>query len=320
MDNFTHSLVGWALGQTGLKQKSRKGLAALVLSANLPDIDVLFGSVPWLPLATHRGFTHGLVGGIIVLPPLLAGLLWLIDRWQVSRGETFRSGLTMDWRWLLALCYSGALTHPLLDLQTSYAVQLLSPFRSLWFHAETLFIIDAVIWTILPIAIWLSRRRERRGGVWRRPAIIGLLTVCAYIGINGLISLQARHVLLAMLARPPEILFAGEEPVLFWKRSLVWRQDGGIWRATYDPLRDLRAVSEMALPMPDNMADPLVRRAMTATPEIQTFMRWSVLPVARVVRQGCMATILFSDARFGNPEPGDRFLRQVSLPIAGPNC
>ncbi len=320
MDNFTHSLVGWALGQTGLKQKSRKGLAALVLGANLPDIDVLFGWVPWLPLATHRGFTHGLVGGIIVMPPLLAALLWLIDRWQTSCRETFKSGLAMDWRWLLTLCYLGALTHPLLDLQTTYAVQLLSPFSTLWFHAETLFIIDAAIWTMLPFAIWLSRRRERRGGAWRRPAITGLLTVCAYIGLNGAISLQARHILQGTLARPPEILFAGQEPVLFWRRSLVWRQDGRIGRATYDPLRDLRAISEIATPMPDNMANPLVRRAMTATPDVETFMRWSVLPVARVEKQRCTATILFSDARFGNPEPGDRFLRQVMLPLDGPGC
>ena len=80
MDNFTHSLVGWAIGQAGLKTRTRKGLAALVLGANMPDIDVLFSWSPWLPLATHRGFTHGLIGGVLLMPPLLAGLLWLLDR------------------------------------------------------------------------------------------------------------------------------------------------------------------------------------------------------------------------------------------------
>ena len=73
MDNLTHSLAGWALGQTGLKPQTRKGLAALILGANMPDIDVFFGWVPWAPLATHRGFTHGLVGGVLLMPPLLAG-------------------------------------------------------------------------------------------------------------------------------------------------------------------------------------------------------------------------------------------------------
>lgn len=314
MDNFTHSLAGWALGQTGLKRTTRKGLAALVLGANMPDIDVFFGWVAWLPLATHRGFTHGLVGGIIVMPPLLAALLWLFDRWQVSRGETFASGLEMDARWLLVLSYLGALTHPLLDLQTTYSVQLLSPFSTLWFHAETLFIIDAWIWTGLAFAIWLSRRRERQQGAWRKPALTALIIVCAYIGLNGVISLQARHILHSQLEPRPDILFAGEEPILFWRRSLVWRQDGMIGRAIYDPLRNLATISDIAEPVPDNMTDPLVRRAMTATPEIRTFMRWSTMPVASVEHKGCTAIVRFSDARFGLPRPGDRFLREVALP------
>ena len=43
LDNLTHCLAGWALGQAGLKRKTRKGLAALILGANMPDIDVFFG-------------------------------------------------------------------------------------------------------------------------------------------------------------------------------------------------------------------------------------------------------------------------------------
>jgi len=321
MDNFTHSLAGWALGQTGLKTKSRKGLAALILGANMPDIDVFFGWVGWVPLATHRGFTHGLVGGVLLMPPMLAGLLWLIDRWQISRGETFKSGLAIHVGWLVALCYLGALTHPLLDLQTTYSVQLLSPFSTLWFHTETLFIIDAWIWTGLAFAIWLSRRRQARGGAWRRPALVAIAALCVYTGINGGISLMARAVVKAQLApTAPEVLFAGEEPVLFWRRDLVWRQAGMIGRAHYDPLRNLSAISDVQPLVPDNMSDPLVRRAMTANREIVQFMRWSTIPMARVERKACEATVMFSDARFGEPRPGDRFLRQVTLPVADEAC
>ncbi|MGH6658390.1 MAG: metal-dependent hydrolase, partial [Sphingomicrobium sp.] len=111
MDNLTHSLTGWALGQTGLKRKTRKGLAGLILGANAPDIDVFFQWVAWEPLATHRGVSHSLIGGVLLLPPLLAGLLWLLDRWQVQRGVRFKSGLVMHPWWLLALCYVGALSH-----------------------------------------------------------------------------------------------------------------------------------------------------------------------------------------------------------------
>ena len=153
MDNITHSLAGWALGQAGLKAQSRKGLAALILGANMPDVDVFFGWVPWDPLAIHRGFTHSLLGGVLLMPPLLAGLLWLLDRWQVSRGAAFRSGLPMRIGWLVALCYLGALSHPSLDVLTTYSVQLLSPFSSAWFHADGLFIIDLWLWLLLALSI-----------------------------------------------------------------------------------------------------------------------------------------------------------------------
>src|SRR6187431_1945949 len=110
MDNLTHSLVGWALGQAGLKRKTRKGLAALVLGANMPDIDVFFGWVPWEPLATHRGWTHSVFGGVLLMPPLLACMLWLLDRWQERRGGTFAIGLEMRFGWLVALSYIGAIS------------------------------------------------------------------------------------------------------------------------------------------------------------------------------------------------------------------
>ena len=98
MDNFTHSLVGWTLGQTGLKRKTRKGLAALILGANAPDIDLFFGWVPWAPLAMHRGITHSLTVGIWVLPVLLAGAAVVLRplagearrRLQVRAGNAFR--------------------------------------------------------------------------------------------------------------------------------------------------------------------------------------------------------------------------------------
>jgi inner membrane protein len=169
VDNLTHSLTGWALGQAGLKTRSRKGLAALILGANMPDVDVLFGWVDWEPLAMHRGFTHGIVGGVLLLPPLLAGLLWLFDRWQVSRGTAFDSGLPMRFGWLVALSYIGAISHPLLDLQNTYAVQLLSPLSDVWFHNDALFIIDVWLWLALAIGIALSRGREAKGQNWQRP-------------------------------------------------------------------------------------------------------------------------------------------------------
>lgn len=328
MDNFTHSLAGWALGQTGLKMKSRKGLAALILGANLPDIDVFLAWLPWLPLATHRGFTHGLLGGIIIMPPIFAALLWLLDRWQRSRGETFASGLPMNIGWLVLLSYLGSLTHPLLDLQTTYAVQLLSPFSTRWFHTDTLFIIDAMLWTVLPLAIWLSRRRERQGLPWRRPAILGLVVACTYILLNGGITLMARHALTSELGQAPQVIYAGEEPVLFWTRNLVWRQAGRVGQAKYDPFHSLAHVTDIQPMIPDGMGDPLVGRVIAVTPGLKPFLNWSTMPMAFVRRKRCEAEVEILDARY-MPVIGDRSVAPRARPFGnapivlrmkGPGC
>jgi len=321
MDNLTHSLVGWALGQTGLKRRTRKGLAALVLGANMPDIDVFLGWVPWAPLATHRGFTHGLFGGVLLMPPLLAALLWLLDRWQVRRGAEFRSGLAMHFGWLVALSYLGTLTHPLLDWQNIYAVQLFSPFDSHWYHTDGLFIIDVWILVALGFAIWLSRRRERRGEDWRKPPRAAFAALILYIALNAALSAWAKNeVQVSEPYASPDAIFASPPPAAFWKRELVWRQRGMLAWGTYDPLVSPAGLAGSDTdPVPDRMADPLVRQAL-ATPEMASFARWSVLPFARLERNGCNVRVIFGDARYGRTVAGNRFRREVLLSNAAPGC
>ncbi len=318
MDNFTHSMAGWALGQAGLKTKTRKGLAALILGANAPDIDVFFGWVSWAPLSTHRGVTHSLVAGVIVLPVMLAGLLWLLDKWQVSRGKTFKSGLSMHFGWLLALSWLGTLTHPLLDLQTSYAVQLLSPFTVDWYHSESLFIIDVWIWLGMSFALWLSRRREELGQNWQKPARIGLIAALAYIGMNtGLTHLSERKLLATAPFPKPDALFFGHAPVKFWTRQLIYRENGKVSRAQWSPFAPFEPATEAVA---DRMSDPVARRAMVANRENLDFMRWSVIPMADIVKSGCTGKVTFNDARFGDPRIKGRFVREVEVPLTPAEC
>jgi inner membrane protein len=320
MDNLTHSLTGWALGQAGLKRKTRKGLAALILAANMPDIDVFFGWVPWAPLATHRGFTHGIVGGVLLMPPLLAGLLWLLDRWQVGRGARFDSGLAMHFGWLLALSFIGAITHPLLDWQTTYSIQLLSPFSDKWFHNDALFIVDVWIWAGLGFAIWLSRRRERRGGDWRGPAKAGLALLLVYIAGNGLLTAFIKNE--AQMSEPyanPDAMYASPPPLLFWRRELAWRQAGEVRWGSYDPFRGLLSVRDVTDPVPDNMADPFAQRAL-ASPQLAAFARWSTMPIARIERSRCSARVSFGDARYGRTVAENRFRQEVIVPTGVRDC
>lgn len=318
MDNFTHSLTGWALGQAGLKTTTRKGLAALILAANMPDIDVFFGNAPWDPLAIHRGFTHGLVGGVLVMPPILAGLLWLLDRWQLSRRAVFKSGLPMRFGWLVALCYLGAASHPLLDLLTTYSVQLLSPFSSRWYHADGLFIIDLWIWLLLCVAIGISKRREQRGREWRRIPQIAIGVLLAYIAANLVITQRANAEVRQWAdERRVEALFASPPPVAFWRRGLVWREDGCYRRSRFDPFAG--GLAQVSACQPASMDDPMVREAIRRDPRLRKFLKWSILPQAHVVRGRCVARVFIGDARYGEGRRS-RLARESVIPTNAPGC
>lgn len=311
-------MAGWALGQAGLKTKTRKGLAALILGANMPDIDVFFGNAPWDPLAIHRGFTHGLVGGILVMPPILAGLLWLLDRWQLRRGATFKSGLAMDFHWLVALSYLGAATHPLLDVLTTYSVQLFSPFSNRWYHADGLFIIDVWVWLLLALAIGISKRREQKGREWRRIPQAAIAVLLAYIGLNLLISHRAASAVREWAGgRPAEAIFASPPPVAFWRRELVWREVQCYRRSRYDPLAG--GFDKVTDCRPHFMDDPTVREAVRRDPRLQKFLKWSILPQAEVIRERCAIRVAIGDARYGEGRRS-RLARDSVMPTGAPGC
>lgn len=319
MDNLTHSLAGWTLGQAGLKTKSRKGLAALILAANMPDLDVFLGSVPWEPLAMHRGFTHSLVGGIIVMPPILFGLLMLLDSWQVGRGMTFKSGPIMRPGWLLTLCYLGALTHPLLDLLTTYSIQLLSPFSGAWFHADGLFIIDGWLWVLFASTIEWSRWRERQGGRWRQPPQAAIAIALAYIALNLLISQKAYAAVRNWAGnRSVEAIFASPPPIQFWRRGLVWREGNCYRWSGYDPFGSgLQPVTGCS---PTGFGDPLVREALRRDSDLRDFLLWSVLPLAEVERSRCEVRVSIGDARYRNFGRRSRLRRQTIVPTGAAGC
>ncbi|HSF17487.1 MAG TPA: metal-dependent hydrolase [Vicinamibacteria bacterium] len=149
MDPIAHTLVGAALAQTGARRKSAYGSAALLVGANLPDVDALclFAGAD-TALLFRRGWTHG-IPAIVLLPLLLAGFLWVCGRRSKRDRPPVRFGA------LLGLSYLAVTTHPALDWLNTYGVRWLMPFDDRWFYGDTLFIIDPWIWLILGGAVFL---------------------------------------------------------------------------------------------------------------------------------------------------------------------
>ena len=300
MDNLTHSLIGAALGQAGLKRKTGLAMPALILAANLPDIDagcVVYGIES---LAMRRGITHGPIA-LAVLPLLLAGALWWFDRWQAGRGKRPEGRLPVDFNWLLALCYIGTLSHPLFDWFNNYGIRLLEPFSSQWFYGDTLFIIDIWILIALGIGLWRSLRRERAGQAnWAVPAQIALAVMAGYVGINMAISRAAEETV-RRLEPDAEMVVANAVPIAFWRRDVLWRSDDGFYGTISCNLNACLRYPRVI--RKTNWPDPRVAAWAKDDPAAQAFLFWSRMPLAQPGPKG----ILLKDQRFADSPARDNF-------------
>lgn len=155
MDPLTHTLVGANLSATRLGDKSRFATAALLVGANLPDLDGVCYLIDGdLALGFRRGWTHGVLA-LAVLPVLQAGLLMLVDR--IRRGER-----RADFRWLLILSAIAIWSHPTLDWLNTYGMRWLMPFSGRWFYGDAVFIMDIWLWLALGVG-YLAVKRATPG-------------------------------------------------------------------------------------------------------------------------------------------------------------
>jgi inner membrane protein len=300
MDNLTHSLIGAALGQAGLKRKTGLAMPALILAANIPDIDagcVVYGVES---LAMRRGITHGPIA-MVVLPLLLAGALWWFDQWQAKRGTRPDGRLPVHFGWLLALSVIGCLSHPLFDWFNNYGVRLLEPFSSQWFYGDTLFIIDPWILAMLGAGVWFSLRRERTSAVhWTRPARLGLVGLAGFVALNlGISAFAAGQVARDELYA--QLNVANALPVSFWRREVLWRSGDGRFG-----MLDCTALSCRRNPLAaqeTNMSDPRIAEWSKNDPAAQAFLFWSRMPIAELHDDH----IILRDQRFMDPRTAAQF-------------
>lgn len=316
MDNLTHSLVGAVMGQAGLKRTTGLAMPALIIGANLPDVDA--ACFFWLHgtehLAFRRGITHG-PPALVLLPLILAAILWAFDRWQTKRGTRPEGRLPVRFGWLYAMAFFGCLSHPFFDWLNVYGIRLLEPFSSQWFYGDTLFIIDPWLWAVMIAAVWVSRRREKAGGEWMRPARVGIAAVLAYIGVNGAISFAEAYSARSNDMGDEIAVIASQVPLAFWKREALVGGDG-TWLVVRDqPPSDqpnvrggngsvpdvppfFRPIAEQMCKLPDLTTE---RRTNS---QLDAFLFWSRAPFLTRAADG---SVVLRDARFTDPRVGDRF-------------
>jgi inner membrane protein len=275
LDNLTHSLVGAVLGRAGLKRLTPYAMPALILSANLPDIDSFFApAFGYESIEAHRGFSHGL-GGLVTMPFLAAAIILLWQRFKSSKEGPIRLP------GLLLVCFVGTLSHPILDFMNTYGVRLLDPLSQRWFYGDTLFIIDPWIWIMLIIGLEMSWRAERLKQSWTRPALWSLGAVAGYIALNAAISLRAEALTRPLVARvaTPTMVVAGEVPLEFWRRRMIWRGDGVGGMGSYNLLEGLNHATLDPEITPLGLDDPRLAAAAKQDKRVRAFLFWSRMPI-----------------------------------------
>ncbi len=312
MDNITHSLAGALLGQMGLKRQSRFAMAACLLGANAPDIDVFAPLVlPVDGIEFHRGPLHG----VFAWPVLAAGIvaiLWIVDRLKSRDPDSlpFRPGP------LFLVAFLAVLTHPFLDWLTTYAIALFAPLSWRWYSGNAIFIVDWVYWLLMISGIiWSAWRwREQRPNAGRPAKIAGVLML-AYICFNVGESATVEEMTTKALRShgiEPLLVVAGPPPLAFWERTIEWRSANAFGSGEFAPRTGLR-LDPVAQPL--GLDGPQLALAARTQRHVRSFLTWSRMPI--VVRVDGRPYL--TDQRFYSSSPSPigtamrRFIRRSAF-------
>jgi len=316
MDNIAHTLTGAALGEAGLKRFTGLATPALLVAANIPDLDVL-GMLFGENLAWRRGWTHGPVA-LIALPALLAIALLMFDRWQARRGTRPAQRAPVRFRPLLLLGVVGALSHLLLDYLNTYGIRLLMPFSERWFYGDILFIVDPWIWLALGLGVGASRRRARGGSVGAgRPAVGALAGAAIYCGAMALLGRGAERVVRAELGAaglaPPARVVASPVFADPLRRAILVETAEGLRFGDFrwSPGPRLTLGAEVVRPQ---MADPAIARAAAQEKRFADYLYWSRFPFAAVEKTSSGTRVTINDGRYAREVDSGPFSLLVLLP------
>ena len=304
MDPITHTLCGATMAESGLKEHTALGTAALLVGANLPDLDVIaYAWDPTMALWFRRGVTHGVLG-LLVLPVLLTGALVLWDR-LVRRPRGAPPAVA---RRLFLLAFLAVLSHPILDSLNVYGMRWLMPFSDRWSYGDVLFIVDPWVWGMLAGGVVLSRRlrRDRPNGTretndgGKGAARASMLLVAIYVVIMAVSNLAARRIVAGALARDlgarPTRMMAAPLPANPFARRMV-AQVGDQYH--FGTLR--------WLPRPRFEREPFTldagprhsaAAAATRGPAVRRFMSWARFPYFAVEDRGDHYLVQIGDARY----------------------
>jgi inner membrane protein len=286
-----------------------------MISANIPDVDVLVFATGTPPVSFRRGITHGVVAQVL-LPIVLTAIFMVAAKLRPPRGDDDRPPLRPAW--LLLLSFAGVYSHVFLDLLNNYGVRLLTPFSWRWFYGDSVFIIDPWLWLMLGVGIWLTRRRQVR-----TPVRGALIFATAYIVLMVVSARTARGVVERvwhdMQRASPVALMVGPVPITPFTREVIVDAGDHYETGTFSWWSRLREGDVGQAPtltmsperIPKNDDKPEVALAREA-PNVRAFLVWSRFPYWTLTPEGQNVRVSVFDMRFAGGGRG--FSQSVVVP------
>lgn len=319
MDNLTHSLTG-ALAAKVLEvtrpndsddlRDRRSAFWLLVVSANLPDLDVVLGmfSDPIFAMQHHRGLTHSILfAPVFALLPASLFYFW-------KKLKPFKTA------WLLALL--GTLVHIFFDVITAYGTQIFSPFSPARHALDWMFIIDPFFTGILVLPLLLAK-------FWTKPRrkliLGGVAFVAFYLGaemVNHNLAKQRMATALQQSGISATNISALPQPFNIFRWMGIARTPSGVAQAYFSNLQ----TDELSVMVYENAEDEFARRARQ-TPESRWYLQFARYPWIHMEEREGRNVVEIRDLQFmidkgitqalGFPERSLPFILRYSFSLNG---
>lgn len=298
MDPLTHALSGVVWSKTGPIQRWGKPATWTLIGATLlPDVDHITLRLlgPMAYLKYHRGFTHSIIGGLL-LALLLAGLVYIIIRGSRKLGYLRLFGLSI----------LGIYTHILLDFITSYGTQLLFPFSTYRYSLDLVFIVDPYL-TLIFLTPLVFMRFSKIRIAHIALSLAGVYLVMAFIN-QGLASAKGNKI-----AREMGIEVVRYEafplPLSPFRWSVIVEDRWRYYQMNLDILRDNRFVQVFEKgPRDDN----IIKRA-EGLEIVKTYLWFARFPIITLKEIKGGHLLEYYDLRFNLLPPRKPFLLRVVL-------
>lgn len=342
MEPVTHCLTGACLSRSGFNRKTAWATLAMVLAAEAPDVDMLWGlRSPVAELQHHRGLTHTLLFAP-VMALLVTGLVWILVRLAdrlPDRVRPRRAPIPIRWGWLWLGALVADLSHLALDYTTSYGLRPLLPFSGRWHAWSIEYLFDPWLFLALVLALVIpallalvdqevgARRPLFRGRGW---AIAALVFLLGWWGLRAWEQSQAIGLVSSGGYAGAPLLRVAAEPGMWspFQWRVLMETAGKYQTAQVDTLTGQVSTSGYD----DVVYKPKVTPAVEAAERTylgRVYLGWSQWPVvedlgavrapgASYAPRPGWHTVEFQDLRFGYaPNQGDRLDAPPDTPLSG---